>query len=259
MILFACREKIKRRSKLSPYEKREAKKQSQASQSNKEGARGIETPNVNRRAPKRQATSTAKAGAASTSKRQKEDKADKKAEKGRKKAEKKADNKAEKAPQTQGYQANPEGGRGKFEHGYAKHADKALFSQVVAMEERMGLMQIEKDALLKAKDKLVESCNDLKIKLVQKEAEIKAQKELNGLAPKADTIKPGHIQIATADLEMFKEGAAVLKHLRGEHEELKRKYMEVSASSTSKFQEGMDAAYRAMKIARGLTTPPIKQ
>ena len=95
------------------------------------------------------------------------------------------------------------------------------------MEERMGLMQIEKDALLKAKDKLVESCNDLKIKLVQKQAEIKAQKELNGLAPKADTIKPGHIQIATADLEMFKEGAAILKHLRGEHEELKRK----SASS----------------------------
>ena len=46
-----------------------------------------------------------------------------------------------------------------------------------------------------------------------------------------------------------------LKHLQGEHDELKRKYDEVSASSTTKFQEGMDAAYKAMKIAKGLSTP----
>ena len=119
----------------------------------------------------------------------------------------------------------------------------------------MGVMQMEKDALQKSKDKLAESCTDLKIKLAQKEVELKAQKDLNKLTPKGDTIKPGHIQIATEDLERFKEGAAVLKHLRGEHEELKRKYMEVSSSSTTKFQEGMDAAYKAMKIAKGLSTP----
>ena len=258
--MFACRHRIKRRARLSAYEKREANERSGAANAAKAAKEAEAQPEPQqRRAPKRAPAPTAKAEA-STNKRQKAEEA-KKAEKDPKKADKKAEGKgapAQKAePATQGYKAKPEGGRGTFTHGYAKSADKGLLAQVASMEERLKQMQKDKDELQKTKDKLQDANTELKIEVAQKDTELKNLKEYSNKeqTPKADTIKPGHVQITTEDLENYKASTAVLKHLQGEHDELKRKYDEVSVSSTTKFQEGMDAAYKAMKIAKGLSTP----
>ena len=254
--MFACRHRIKRRARLSAYEKREANERSGAANAAKAAKEAEAQPEPQqRRAPKRAPAPTAKAEA-STNKRQKAEEA-KKAEKDPKKADKKAAPAKKAEPATQGYKAKPEGGRGTFTHGYAKSADKGLLAQVASMEERLKQMQKDKDELQKTKDKLQDANTELKIKVAEKDTELKNLKEYSNKeqTPKADTIKPGHVQITTEDLENYKASTAVLKHLQGEHDELKRKYDEVSASSTTKFQEGMDAAYKAMKIAKGLTTP----
>ena len=254
--MFACRHRIKRRARLSAYEKREANERSGAANAAKAAKEAEAQPEPQqRRAPKRAPAPTAKAEA-STNKRQKAEEA-KKAEKDPKKADKKAAPAKKAEPATQGYKAKPEGGRGTFTHGYAKSADKGLLAQVTSMEERLKQMQKDKDELQKTKDKLQDANTELKIKVAEKDTELKNLKEYSNKeqTPKADTIKPGHVQITTEDLENYKASTAVLKHLQGEHDELKRKYDEVSASSTTKFQEGMDAAYKAMKIAKGLTTP----
>ena len=254
--MFACRHRIKRRARLSAYEKREANERSGAANAAKAAKEAEAQPEPQqRRAPKRAPAPTAKAEA-STNKRQKAEEA-KKAEKDPKKADKKAAPAKKAEPATQGYKAKPEGGRGTFTHGYAKSADKGLLAQVASMEERLKQMQKDKDELQKAKDKLQDANTELKIKVAEKDTELKNLKEYSNKeqTPKADTIKPGHVQITTEDLENYKASTAVLKHLQGEHDELKRKYDEVSVSSTTKFQEGMDAAYKAMKIAKGLTTP----
>ena len=254
--MFACRHRIKRRARLSAYEKREANERSGAANAAKAAKEAKAQPEPQqRRAPKRAPAPTAKAEA-STNKRQKAEEA-KKAEKDPKKDDKKAAPAKKAEPATQGYKANPEGGRGTFTHGYAKSADKGLLAQVASMEERLKQMQLDKDELQKTKGKLQDANTELKIKVAEKDTELKNLKEYSNKeqTPKADTIKPGHVQITTEDLENYKASTAVLKHLQGEHDELKRKYDEVSVSSTTKFQEGMDAAYKAMKIAKGLTTP----
>ena len=207
--MFACRHRIKRRARLSAYEKREANERSGAAKAAKEAEAQPEPQQ--RRPPKRTPTPTAKAEAASTNKRQKAAEG-KKAEKDPKKADKPA---KKHEPATQGYKAKPDGGRGTFTHGYAKSADKGLLAQVASMEERLKQMQLDKDELQKAKDKLQDANTELKIKVAEKDTELKNLKKHSNKehTTKADTIKPGHVQITTEDLENYKASTAILKHI----------------------------------------------